>query len=76
MPTYEYDFGIVGLFKLLFKKKICPECGGKLERKTEKTYAGKKWTRVGPDRVYGDTYDMKMRYHCKNCGTVYHPKNL
>jgi len=74
MPYYEYDFGLIGLFKLIFKKKTCPQCGQKLKRETEKEYLGKK-----KDAFNGystDAYHVSIRYHCETCGVDYQLKDL
>lgn len=76
MPTYEASFTPRELFTFLFKKKVCPECGLKLKRATEKIHEGKGWIRQGKSIPYGDIYNVAIRYHCGNCGTLYYLKDL
>ena len=74
MPYYEYDLGLTGLFKLIFRKKTCPQCGRKLKRKTEKEYLGKRGDIFEGHST--DTYHVSIRYHCEICRVDYHLKEL
>jgi len=74
VPVYEYDLGVKGLFKLIFKKKICPQCGQKLKKMREKEYLGKESASydMGPT----DAYRISIWYHCETCGVDFNLKDL
>jgi len=76
MPTWNWEFTPRELLTFLFKNKVCPQCGRKLKRASEKMHMGKGWTQQGMGTWYGDSYNITIRYHCENCGTLYYLKDL
>lgn len=67
MISYQFDLTFSELIKLLFYKKLCPTCGGKLQRKTEKKYIKTGWDSMNGTTYYADQYRLRFYYVCKPC---------
>lgn len=67
MPSYEFELRPKELLRLLFFKKICPDCKNKLIKNNEKTFLKPGWYSMIGTYSYGNQYDMKIRYYCGNC---------
>lgn len=65
--TWSHDISFIGLFKLLFKKKICKVCKSPLtlEKKKSSTH-GIKDLSVG-DYYYGNHHTYTYLYRCPKC---------
>ena len=75
MPKWEFEIGLVGLYKLLFRRKKCRECGGKLVRRTVTKPADSNWdwdfARNGLRFEWtGERYLCRFVYDCPECGTT------
>lgn len=71
MGSYSYNLNSTELFKLLFYKKICPDCQGKLERIKKKEFIKSGWKGApGGNYSYGSHYNIEINYKCKECSKV------
>jgi ribosomal protein S27AE len=69
----EYKLTLNELKTLLFKRKLCPNCGTReLTRGTEKIYKGRqKSTSISMNLMHEDVYMTSIIYECKMCSRKY-----
>ena len=75
LPSREYNLGFLGLLKLLFKRKKCKACGGKLVRRTESKRADSDWSLESTDSGlradwHGERHLCRYVYDCPHCETT------
>lgn len=76
--TNSYHLSLKGMIYLLFKKKRCPLCKGKLIKTTEKEYTGleKEYVLNNLNTPYTENYDVHISYNCNFCNTRYSLEEL
>ncbi|AEV69690.1 hypothetical protein Clocl_3168 [Acetivibrio clariflavus DSM 19732] len=67
MENRYYKISLGDLFKALFCKKICPNCGAKLKRVRINNFSHKGKYSIAGNVYYGNIYNVKFHYHCENC---------
>lgn len=68
--SYYYAFS--DILKLLFKKKICKHCNGKLKKVVHCTFIKRGWKRTGFfSWEYGEFYDSTFAFECQSCQKSY-----
>ncbi|HJJ19367.1 MAG TPA: hypothetical protein OIM61_09040 [Clostridiaceae bacterium] len=75
--AFRYELNMRELFYFLFAKKICPKCGGILDKK--KDYEIIKGTNFSQRSVIYKNSRVKhyiYKFRCKRCGTQYTLKEL
>jgi hypothetical protein len=66
--VYETSYTTEELIYRLFKKKICPVCGGKMIQVKKKIYLATKRPNLGGHgEGISDIYCMDVYYYCKTC---------
>jgi len=72
--SHSFSLSFPELYKLLFRKKKCPDCGKPAKRIKEKTDKGKGWhsedNSEGIQYEYGQKYEHQFVYRCDDCGKV------
>lgn len=71
--SYNVKLSIEDIKALLFKRKTCKICNGKLIKVEEYNDIGKARIRAKALNVtfVGDEVDVKIRYKCTKCGKIY-----
>lgn len=73
--AFRYEFSARELMYLLFRKKSCPECGGRMEKvKGYETKLGSDFHSSGRGMFFADNDRVKhyqYAYHCHQCGSQF-----
>ncbi len=79
---YELRLSFKAVIYYFFKKKTCPECGGKLLKSTEKRYCGLKKGRGFTHSLttfsnpYYEDYQVTILYQCEKCNKSFQLEEL
>jgi len=73
---WTYDLSLVGIWKFLFKKKICRHCKAPLT--LEKSMRSKKGFQndLSGDFIYGNHHMVSYRYKCLKCSRRYNVSEI
>ncbi len=66
MPAYEFELKPKELLRLLFYKKICPDCNNKLVKNNEKTFLKRSWYNFNGTHYYGNQYRLIVKVKILN----------